>query len=1569
MKKFLILLGVVFVSILFASCSSQLAFEEMPTPEDHQAIATFGDQISLIDVAVHHDRVCLFWFTEEKPSQNFAFDLRFTHTYDDVMRGHEEIPAHKAKTQSWDRSATYVNCVEMQDTGGEWHLWVTLSHPQRDTDLYFRLPGREIEHATGAALVWSTDEVDKLIDINDATGRNLIATHQVDGYLAKKIVEFRQQYGPYNDKISLLMQGVLTLEAYQRLYDHITVGDAAEIVEEPLEKEMAEETAESTAEPEAEPVVEATEEPAANPQVSTIQPGWHTFSNSNIAIHKMIFDNQGMLWTINQSGGVVRWDLEAHTYEKWDVSDGMPGNNARDIHISPNGEIWVLFPRALSIFDGSQWHHDLDWGPNEFVLSYQEMAYALDGTIWLRSYRDVAAYDGQEWQIHADLGFNESEQLNSIIVLANGDVLLASSDGISRYDGKRWQLEKGTDDLWVWQLLLTDSGDLWAVAQLSALANYQDERAALYYENGEWQILDDVNGAGAYRVHEMAEGVIVLSKERELAVYQSSEDFWVTDEYIQNEYGDAGAIWAMATDGENQFCYASQLKGVFCFDLVDVEYSLYQTDDISNPRQSRNFAISPEGDIWVNSFWNAIRYDGHTWAEIVPAKDGYGRKLIADAVAGVWSIQNSYEDQAVIFSYLKDDEVQLQKTITEEYQAYSSVVSTGEFGLFLVQEDNDLIYFDGDEIKKIGEWIGAPRPNLAMDSHGSLWVGDSNAIYTWRDGDWKRFATVEDFGIDRIRQFRVDDHDRVWVIGPGKDSSQVQIVYADNSEFTSIPSPAGMTNSGPQAQFLQNFAIAPNGDIWAGSWCKGVFHYDGSTWTQYTTADGLAFDCVNDIQVAPDGVVWAGHQEGGMSYFISKESADRLNQGSKGNVAAYEMVNIPGSAQEYMGCSSEWQPDCEESALELDDGLWRGSFDLPAGEYEVKIAVNGSWDINYGEDGERGGPNISYVLDKDGRVSFVFDPHTNRLDIRIVDSSDLISRLQVVSSGDLSTEYLLIEADSEVNLDGWQLEIEHGPTYTFPAVRIFPGSQIRLYTRDGENTPGALFWRLNEVVWVDGVGDAILKDAQGIPRARYSFEVLLTFGVEDGGKHTTQTVEASQGAELVLDSGARLTIPKNALNGDGEVTLINLGDSLGGYPELPEGVGRLGDFYDIQTDGLELLENQVVYLSLPFDPGKLPSQDEEEIAKRLFVGIPKDDYWMRVTSSKIDFDNHTLTIPMSSLTDPQLMWVFNEDESFEIRYVRPDYMDMEGNDLLLLDEKYCDPTTLNDFVYRALNGDDEIEGRTGAYSYWTRDESITKVLIWATVTRYPAEETAIVFSGLPLENVGTDDEGFFTWDMPVPVSMDTSDFSENYSTLIDIRYKAFDDQNHVIHEHNYGVQFVVRLDCEDVEPTLTPEPTAVPLSQSLVGARAWVSYHREMEAADGSYFEEVTVTRYEEIIEAVDDVTVRVEVTYEGDGGELITEVGKPWHYHINLETGEIEYFEGQDLTETLITSRQIHQYQVSGLEKVEGWEYIGEGTRYRDLQTYLTMSFDLIYEIYDPDGNLWGTTTDKMEFIELRLP
>ncbi|MFW5709457.1 MAG: pullulanase-type alpha-1,6-glucosidase, partial [Chloroflexota bacterium] len=97
------------------------------------------------------------------------------------------------------------------------------------------------------------------------------------------------------------------------------------------------------------------------------------------------------------------------------------------------------------------------------------------------------------------------------------------------------------------------------------------------------------------------------------------------------------------------------------------------------------------------------------------------------------------------------------------------------------------------------------------------------------------------------------------------------------------------------------------------------------------------------------------------------------------NVEQPDMVVISGSIQSVLGCEGDWDPACEITALTYspEEDIWRGSFDLPAGSYEYKVAINGTWDENYGGSADADGPNVALILEEDTTVDLYYDHFTN----------------------------------------------------------------------------------------------------------------------------------------------------------------------------------------------------------------------------------------------------------------------------------------------------------------------------------------------------------------------------------------------------------------------------------------------------------------------------------------------------------------------------------------------------------------------------------------------------------------
>jgi hypothetical protein len=72
-----------------------------------------------------------------------------------------------------------------------------------------------------------------------------------------------------------------------------------------------------------------------------------------------------------------------------------------------------------------------------------------------------------------------------------------------------------------------------------------------------------------------------------------------------------------------------------------------------------------------------------------------------------------------------------------------------------------------------------------------------------------------------------------------------------------------------------------------------------------------------------------------------------------------EAVAVAGDFNIILGAPENWAPQYDEAQMEFDflDQLWKKSAELPAGFYTFKIALNRSWEENYGAYGAFDGPN------------------------------------------------------------------------------------------------------------------------------------------------------------------------------------------------------------------------------------------------------------------------------------------------------------------------------------------------------------------------------------------------------------------------------------------------------------------------------------------------------------------------------------------------------------------------------------------------------------------------------------
>jgi len=158
-------------------------------------------------------------------------------------------------------------------------------------------------------------------------------------------------------------------------------------------------------------------------------------------------------------------------------------------------------------------------------------------------------------------------------------------------------------------------------------------------------------------------------------------------------------------------------------------------------------------------------------------------------------------------------------------------------------------------------------------------------------------------------------------------------------------------------------------------------------------------------------------------------------------VAAGTSVTIAGDLGHLIPGCGDWQPGCTAAHLaQRPDGVFSGTFQLPAGSYNYKAALDDSWAVSYGAGG--GSANVPLKVPAGGAaVTFYFDPTSHWL-------TDNIGSHIVTAVGNFQTA-LGCSSNSDPNcLKSWLEDLTGSGVYTLSTGAI-PAGNYTVSAADG----------------------------------------------------------------------------------------------------------------------------------------------------------------------------------------------------------------------------------------------------------------------------------------------------------------------------------------------------------------------------------------------------------------------------------------------------------------------------------------------------------------------------------------
>jgi pullulanase len=156
-------------------------------------------------------------------------------------------------------------------------------------------------------------------------------------------------------------------------------------------------------------------------------------------------------------------------------------------------------------------------------------------------------------------------------------------------------------------------------------------------------------------------------------------------------------------------------------------------------------------------------------------------------------------------------------------------------------------------------------------------------------------------------------------------------------------------------------------------------------------------------------------------------------------------VGLPGTHQSELGCSADWQPECEATALlyDAEDDIWQNTFLIqPANDQDnkgprYKVALDKSWSINYGLNAQNGGSDIPLVVTEPTEVKFYYDHKTHW-------ATDSFNSVIATVTGDFQSELGCTNDNDPGCLRSWMQDIDGDGVYVFTTSALPVGDYTAL---------------------------------------------------------------------------------------------------------------------------------------------------------------------------------------------------------------------------------------------------------------------------------------------------------------------------------------------------------------------------------------------------------------------------------------------------------------------------------------------------------------------------------------------
>ncbi|MCB9283833.1 MAG: response regulator [Lewinellaceae bacterium] len=569
---------------------------------------------------------------------------------------------------------------------------------------------------------------------------------------------------------------------------------------------------------------------------------------------------------------------------RWKHFPELEGKGIRYIAETPDQKIWVSCNEGVMEYDGYDWtthdaHNGLSTSPVEQILV------AKDGAIYATTTKGIYKYNGQVWEPFFSVPENHSFIFHGIEQLSDNSIIACADWGFIHF------LKNNTVHFY------TSSPKIEQLKSSFPHVKWIELPGNALNENYDFNYASDVL--------ETSQGVVWFAITTQMEVGKLLKFQWT--DMQEGELGSYEVIASkegmelgedqkllQANDGRIWIINSTSNKGIHIYDGEKWQ-TIFIHKFFGGDEYMANIVQSANGTIWISSMAKIFAYNNGHW-EMYKAPH---YPVPANRVI----LQNSQNDQLWVAGY--KSKVLLLDFSTDQWLTYKDLSFQCEISSeeqWFLERENRIIHRMGNTWTSFGPEDGlmdAPI-RILRTSKGQIWVAGSHqgkaATAVWKNGKWERQLHPKlSWGIDYRAVFEAKDGS-LWFGGSvdaekkdGFDSGLIQLldptaeklewkhhVYQENGLNQANVYGIGQSKDGriwiggsrllyydgkswntlPDERLQQYVnCIYSIGDLLlVGSRYYGLFTFDGETWKNYSTVEGLSGNTIISIDALTDSI-------------------------------------------------------------------------------------------------------------------------------------------------------------------------------------------------------------------------------------------------------------------------------------------------------------------------------------------------------------------------------------------------------------------------------------------------------------------------------------------------------------------------------------------------------------------------------------------------------------------------------------------------------------------------------------------------------------------------------------------